>query len=87
MSAIDPPFKNEEKLFSSPVVRDIGDQIEYLPPTESGNETMHSFAKPIERAFFEFAVMTMELFEFLFWPNHFKHNKVSSVSNDLDEKI
>ena len=87
MSAIDPPFKNEEKLFSSPALRDIGDQIEYLPPTESGNGTTQSFAKPNERAFFKFAVMTMEFFEFLFCPNHLKHSKVSSVDNDLDEKI
>ena len=48
---------------------------------------MQSSGKPKVLAFFEFAVITNELVEFLSLPNHFKHDKVSSVESDLDEKI
>jgi len=46
-------------LFSNAALREIGDQIEYLPPTVSGNGTMQSSGKPKVLAFFEFAVITM----------------------------
>ena len=57
--------KNKEKLFSKAALREIGDQIEYRPPTVSGNGTIQSSKKPKFLAFFEFAVITNELFEFL----------------------
>ena len=87
LSAAEPPLRNVEKLFSIPALSDIGDQIEYLPPTDFGNETMQFSEKPIETAFFEFAVITIEFLEFRSRPNHFKHSRVSSVDRDFDEKI
>ena len=61
--------------------------MEYLPPMESGNGTILSRSNPNEIALSMFAVMTIELFGLLFCDIHFKHNKVSSVDKDLDEKI
>ena len=87
LSAAEPPLRNLEKLFSIPALRDIGDQIEYLPPTDFGNGTMQFSGKPIAMAFFEFEVTTIEFFELRSRPNHFKHNRVSSVDRDFDEKI
>ena len=75
------------KLFSIPALKDIGDQIEYLPPTVSGNGTMQFSEKPIEIAFCKFAVITIEFFSFLSPPNHLKHDKVSSVESDFEEKM
>ena len=54
LSAAEPPLRNVEKLFSIPALSDIGDQIEYLPPTDFGNGTTQFSEKPIETAFFEF---------------------------------
>ena len=71
-------------MFSKAALREIGDQIEYLPPTVSGNGTMQSSEKPKVLAFFEFAVITNELVEFLSLPSHFRHDRVSSVESDLD---
>ena len=65
----------------------MGDQIEYLPPTVSGNATIEFSAKPKVLAFSVFAVITIELVESLSLPSHFKHDNVSSVDSDLDEKI
>ena len=48
---------------------------------------MQFSAKPKVLAFSVFAVMTIELVESLSLPSHFKHDKVSSVESDLDEKI
>ena len=87
LSAESPPFKNVEKLFSIAALKEIGDQIEYLPPTVSGNRTMQCSGKPKVFALSEFAVITIELFESLSLPNHFKHDSVSSVDRDFDEKI
>ncbi len=42
--------------------------------------------KPRVFAFSVLAVMTIEFIEFLFAPSHLKHESVSSVDNDLDEK-
>ena len=65
LSAAEPPLRNVEKLFSIPALRDIGDQIEYLPPTDFGNGTTQFSEKPIETAFFEFAVITIEFLKLL----------------------
>jgi hypothetical protein len=87
LSAERPPFKNLEKLFSIAALREIGDQIEYLPPTVSGNGTMQFSSKPRVLAFSVLAVMTIEFVESLFVPSHLKHERVSSVDSDLDEKM
>jgi hypothetical protein len=87
LSAERPPFKNLEKLFSNAALKEIGDQIEYLPPTVSGNGTMQFLLKPRAFAFSVFAVITIELVEFLFVPSHLKHERVSSVESDFDEKM
>ena len=65
----------------------MGDQIEYLPPTVSGNGTIQFSLKPRAFAFSVFAVITIELVEFLFAPSHLRHYRVSSVESDLDEKM
>ena len=87
LSAERPPFKNLEKLFSNAALKEIGDQIEYLPPTVSGNGTILFSLKPRVFAFYELAVITIELVESLFAPSNFKHERVSSVDSDLDEKM
>ena len=87
LSAERPPFKNLEKLFSNAALKEIGDQIEYLPPTVSGNKTMQFLLKPRVFALSVFAVIAIELVEFLFAPSHLKHNRVSSVEKDLEENI
>ena len=87
LSAERPPSKNLEKLFSNAALREIGDQIEYLPPTVSGNGTIQFSAKPRVFAFSALDVITIEFVESLFAPSHLKHERVSSVESDLDEKM
>jgi hypothetical protein len=48
---------------------------------------MQFLLKPRVFAFSVLAVITIELVEFLFAPNHLKHERVSSVESDLDEKM
>jgi hypothetical protein len=87
LSAAAPPFKNSEKLLSMAALNEIGDQIEYLPPTVSKNGIMLFSKNPNDLAFLGLAVTTIEFLVVLFDPSHFKHVKVSSVDKDLDEKI
>ena len=75
------------KLFSIPAVRDIGDQIEYRPPTDSGNGTIDAWANPRALAPSALAVMTIEFLSVLFFPSHLRQERVSSVAKDFEAKM
>ena len=50
------------KLFSIPAVKDMGDQIEYRPPTDSGKGIIDASLNPKALAPSELAVITIEFF-------------------------
>jgi hypothetical protein len=75
------------KLFSIEAVSDIGDQIEYRPPTDSGNGTIDGLANPKALAPSELAVITIELLSVLFFPSQLRQERVSSVASDFEAKI
>ena len=65
----------------------MGDQIEYRPPTDSGNGTIEDWAKPKALAPSELAVMTIAFLSVLFFPSHLRQVRVSSVDRDFEAKI
>ena len=75
------------KLFSIPAVKDMGDQIEYRPPTDSAKGIIDASLNPKALAPSELAVITIEFFSVLFFPSHLRQERVSSVARDFEAKI
>ena len=75
------------KLFSIEAVRDIGDQIEYRPPIDSGNSKIDRSSNPIALAPSELAVITNVFLSVLFFPSHLRQERVSSVAKDFEAKM
>ena len=65
----------------------MGDQIEYRPPTDSGNGTIDSSENPSALAPSELAVITIELRGVRCFPSHLRQARVSSVDRDFEAKI
>ena len=65
----------------------MGDQIEYRPPTDSGKGIIDASLNPKALAPSELAVTTIEFFSVLFFPSHFRQERVSSVASDFEERI